>query len=120
MGVDDKQLLDEKKMINHVLRILRIAFDYKITKLSEITGIPKSTISEIENGKRPPSISIIDSYSKAFKIKKSSIMYFAEKKGTFQQILFEVLKLLDKPDNDSGLENDDNRLNDDNESNRID
>jgi len=87
----------DKKAICEVLRLLRISNDLSIKELSSRTGISASYIAEIENGvKDSPSIDIIDKYSKALNVSKSSIMFFEEdlsnKKYDFQKMLLKILQ----------------------------
>lgn len=87
----------DKKAICEVLRLLRISNDLSIKELSSKTGISASYITEIENGiKDSPSIDIIDKYSKALNVSKSSIMFFEEdlsnKKYDFQNMLLKILQ----------------------------
>ena len=47
--------------------------------LAKELEISSSYLSEIEKGKKTPSVDIINKYSKIFKVKPSSIMFFSEK-----------------------------------------
>lgn len=80
-----------------VLRLLRIANDLSIKQLSDKTGISVSYITEIEKGLRTkPTIDIIDKYSKALNVNKSTIMFFQEsfenEKYTYQDMLLKMLQ----------------------------
>jgi len=46
--------------------------------LADLLGLSKSYVSEIESGKKTPSLEVIDKYAKAFGIPSSSILFFAE------------------------------------------
>ena len=46
--------------------------------LANRLGLSKSYVSEIERGKKVPSIEIVQKYSDAFSIPASSILFFAE------------------------------------------
>lgn len=86
-----------KSTISNVLRLLRISNDLSIKQLSELTGISVSYITEIEKGVRTrPSIDIIDKYSKALNVSKTTIMFFQEefddKNYTYQKMLLEMLQ----------------------------
>tara|TARA_R110000744_G_scaffold91972_1_gene178320 strand:- start:88 stop:375 length:288 start_codon:yes stop_codon:yes gene_type:complete len=46
--------------------------------LADKLSVSKSYLSEIENGKKNPSMDIVERYSAVFSIPPSSIMFFAE------------------------------------------
>jgi transcriptional regulator with XRE-family HTH domain len=58
--------------------MIRIFHDLTQKQLAEKLGISKSHISEIESGKKTPSLELLNQYSKAFDIPVSSIMFFSE------------------------------------------
>lgn len=66
-------------MINEALRLLRVFNDKKASDLAKELGISAAYLSEIEKGKKKPSIDIIEKYAKAFKTKPSAILFFSEK-----------------------------------------
>lgn len=68
-------------MLSEALRLIRVFHDLKQTELANRLSISKSHISEIEAGKKTPSIELIDKYSVEFGIPKSSILFFAENIG---------------------------------------
>lgn len=87
----------EKKAICEVLRLLRISSDLSKKELAEKTGISESYIAEIESGKKDsPSIDIIDKYSKALNVSKTTIMFFEEdlsdKKYDYKKMLLQILQ----------------------------
>ena len=87
----------DKKPICEVLRLLRISNDLSIKELSEKSGISASYIAEIESGNREsPSVDIIDKYSKALNVSKSTIMFFEEdlsnKKYDYKGMLIRILR----------------------------
>jgi transcriptional regulator with XRE-family HTH domain len=89
--------ISDKKAICEVLRLLRISNDLSIKELSSKTGISASYITEIERGiKDTPSIDIIEKYSKALNVSKSTIMFFEEdlssKKYNYQKMLLRILQ----------------------------
>lgn len=65
-------------MLNQALRLIRSFHDMSQTELSETLGISKSYLSEIESGKKQPTLEILDKYSKEFDIPLSSILFFSE------------------------------------------
>lgn len=73
-----------KKMLNEVLRLLRITYDFKANEFAKKLGISAPYLSEIETGKKSPSLDVIKLYSDLLKIPASSILFFeeeSEKKG---------------------------------------
>lgn len=65
-------------MLNQALRLIRIFHDLTQKELAEHLEISKSYLSEIESGKKTPSLEIISGYSEQFNIPMSSIMFFSE------------------------------------------
>lgn len=66
-------------MIANALRLIRVFHDLKQIELADKMGVSKSYISEIEAGKKSPSIQLIEKYSEEFRIPVSSILFFAER-----------------------------------------
>ncbi len=65
-------------MIDKTLRFIRVFNNMKATELSEKLSISRSYLSEIENGKKRPSLEIIQKYADIFKTKPSAILFFSE------------------------------------------
>lgn len=65
-------------MIHEVLRLLRIFNDLKATELAKDLELSPSYISELESGKKQPSIDIIQKYAKRFNTSPSTILRMAE------------------------------------------
>lgn len=64
--------------VNEALRLLRIFYGYKAIELAKKIEISQSYLSEIENGKKEPSLEILKKYSETFKIKVSTLLLFSE------------------------------------------
>ena len=83
-------------MLNEVLRLLRITQDLSIKELSQKMETSPSYISEIERGIKKPSLDILDKYSKAIGIDRSTILYFEEVKEKhgyeYQKMLVHMLE----------------------------
>ena len=74
-------------MIHKALRLLRVFNDLKSKEMALSLDISPSYLSEIENGKKAPSLVLINKYAKIFKTTSSSILFFSEKiekEGTMQ------------------------------------
>lgn len=65
-------------MLAEALRLIRVYHDIKQQDLADRLGLSKSYVSEIESGKKTPSLEVIDKYSRTFGIPASSILFFAE------------------------------------------
>lgn len=65
-------------MINKALRLIRTFHDISQSDMSGRLGISKSYLSEIESGKKQPTLEILEKYSTEFEIPLSSIMFFSE------------------------------------------
>lgn len=65
-------------MLNECLRLFRIFHDKKMVNLAKELEISPSYLSEIESGKKQPSIEIIEKYAKIFKTTPSAILFFSE------------------------------------------
>ena len=65
-------------MINNALKLLREFYGMKQNILASNLDISCSYLSEIESGKKTPSLELLDKYAKEFKISKSSLLLFSE------------------------------------------
>lgn len=65
-------------MIGETLKYLRIFNDYKMIQLSKEIGLSQGYISEIESGRKQPTLQVLEKYSEFFDIKISTIMLFSE------------------------------------------
>lgn len=65
-------------MQDEALRLVRVFHDMNQTKLAERLGISKSYLSEIENGKKSPTLELLQKYAEAFNMPLSSLLFFAE------------------------------------------
>jgi len=64
--------------LNKILKHIRIFNHTTQLELAENLGMSRSYISEIESGKKTPSLEVLEKYSVAFKIPLSAIILFAE------------------------------------------
>lgn len=65
-------------MINQALRLVRVYHDLSQTQLSFELGVSNSYLSEIESGKKQPSLDLLSKYSQKFDIPVSSLLFFSE------------------------------------------
>ena len=65
-------------MLNDALRLIRIFHDFKSAELAKKLGISQSYLSEIETGKKTPSMEIISRYAEVFHTIPSAILFFSE------------------------------------------
>ena len=66
-------------MLNKALKLVRVFHRINQTDLAKKLNISRSYLSEIESGKKVPSIEILKRYSNIFSIPASSLMLFSEK-----------------------------------------
>lgn len=91
-------------MINKALKVIRESHSLSLTETAKRLGLSKAYVSEIENGKKTPSMETMSQYALVFGIPMSSIMFFSEQIGqnpdakserTRQFLSKKILKLLD-------------------------
>jgi transcriptional regulator with XRE-family HTH domain len=68
-------------MLNEALRLIRVFHDVSQRDLAARLQIVPSYLSEIEAGKKEPTLQLLRRYSDEFKIPMSSILFFAEHIG---------------------------------------
>jgi transcriptional regulator with XRE-family HTH domain len=68
-------------MLNKALRLMRVFHDLTQKELAGKLDISNSHLSEIESGKKQPSIALLERYSQVFGIPISSILFFSENLG---------------------------------------
>lgn len=65
-------------MISEALRLIRVYHDLKQNELADKLNISKSYLSEIESGTKTPTLALVESYAKEFRIPPSAIFFFSE------------------------------------------
>jgi transcriptional regulator with XRE-family HTH domain len=65
-------------MLNEALRLIRAYHDLSQTQLCVELGVSNSYLSEIESGKKTPSLDLLQKYSSYFEIPVSSLIFFSE------------------------------------------
>ncbi len=83
-------------MINQALKRIREFHNIKQNELAITIGISNSYLSEIENGKKAPSLELLQKYSKTFDIPVSSLLYFSEELDSNSSSSIGKLKLKSK------------------------
>jgi transcriptional regulator with XRE-family HTH domain len=68
-------------MLHRALRMIRVFHDLSQKDLASRLGIAPSYLSEVEAGKKEPTLSLLRKYSEEFAMPLSSIMFFAEHVG---------------------------------------
>lgn len=68
-------------MLNEALRLIRVYHDLTQTQLSYDLAVSNSFLSEIESGKKTPSLELLGKYSQKFDIPVSSLLFFSENIG---------------------------------------
>jgi transcriptional regulator with XRE-family HTH domain len=75
-------------MLGEGLRLIRVFHDYKTTDLAKELDISAGYISEIESGKKTPSIETLKKYAEFFNTSVSAIIFFSEDLDTSQKSSF--------------------------------
>ena len=95
-------------MIGEALRLIRVFHNTKQTDMAKALDISSSYLSEIENGKKEPSLEILDNYAKEFKTSTSAILFFRDglndnsmKSKVKSKIRRKVIQLLQRLENAS-------------------
>ncbi|MCC8157840.1 MAG: helix-turn-helix transcriptional regulator [Phascolarctobacterium sp.] len=65
-------------MIGEMLKKTRLIYGFKAGEISELLGISKSYLSEIENDKKKPSLDLLKKYAEIYDIKLSSLILLSE------------------------------------------
>ena len=65
-------------MLNELLRLLRVLNDLKAVDLAEKLGISPSYLSEIESGKKEPTLDLIQRYAEEFRTNRGTLLSFAD------------------------------------------
>lgn len=65
-------------MLNEALRLIRVFYDITQRDMAARLQIAPSYLSEIESGKKEPTMLLLKKYSDEFEIPMSSILFFAE------------------------------------------
>ena len=65
-------------MLNEALRLIRVFYDITQRDMAARLQIAPSYLSEIESGKKEPTMLLLKKYSDELKIPMSSILFFAE------------------------------------------
>ena len=93
-------------MVGEAMRILRSIHGVNLLVMSERIDVSPGYLSEIECGKKQPSLELIAKYAEAFDMKPSAILFFAEElnakgvkerlKGSSRDALMSLLKKLEE------------------------
>lgn len=64
--------------LNEALRLVRVFHDKKIKDLAIELEVSPSFITDIEKGKKKPSLELVNKYAKVFNTTKSALLFFSE------------------------------------------
>jgi len=67
-----------KNNLGEALRLVRSFHDMNQVELAQRLGISRSYLSELESGKKTPSLDLLDNYAKVFEIPVSYLLIFCE------------------------------------------
>lgn len=65
-------------MLNEALRLIRAYHNLSQTQLCADLGVSNSYLSEIESGKKTPTLEFLNKFSERFGIPLSSLIFFSE------------------------------------------
>jgi transcriptional regulator with XRE-family HTH domain len=65
-------------MLNEALRLVRVFHDLSQSDLSRELGVSNSYLSELEAGKKQPTLDMLGKYSERFEIPVSALLLFSE------------------------------------------
>ncbi|MBG9791041.1 hypothetical protein ABD76_00185 [Paenibacillus dendritiformis] len=65
-------------MFGEALRLVRSFHDMNQSELAKALGISRSYLSEIESGKKVPSLDLLQKYASQFDIPLSALVFFSE------------------------------------------
>jgi transcriptional regulator with XRE-family HTH domain len=68
-------------MLGEALRLIRRFHRQSQTEGAQKLGISKSYLSEIESGKKVPTLQLVEKYGEVYELPVSSIMFFSESIG---------------------------------------
>jgi len=98
-------------MLYKALRLMRVFHDLSQKDLAEKLDISKSYLSEIESGKKQPTLTLLERYSQVFDVPMSSILFFSESIGekeihkklreTISSKVLKILELIAESSNQS-------------------
>ena len=64
--------------VHRALRLLRVYHDLNQKDVAETLGLSKSYVSELESGRKRPTLEVLDNYAMTFDLPLSSLMLFIE------------------------------------------
>lgn len=80
----------------NLFKLLRIAHNLPVSEVCEKTGLSQSYISELERGKKKPSLKTFEALGELYHMKPSAIMRLSEGmpvgKNAYQKGLFSILQ----------------------------
>ncbi|TAK37904.1 MAG: XRE family transcriptional regulator [Lysobacteraceae bacterium] len=74
-------------MFGEALRLVRSFHEVNQSDLAEALGISRSYLSEVESGKKTPSLDLLQRYAEHFDIPLSSLVLFSEHAGESEKDL---------------------------------
>lgn len=89
---------DNNSGLGYTIKLVRTARDMSLKDLAQKMGSSNAYVSEIEAGKKNPSLAMLEKFSKALSIKKSTLLYLDEEgeklNYNYQKLLLKILKTI--------------------------
>lgn len=97
------------KNLGEALRLIRVYNDLSQKNLAEKLEISAGYLSEIESGKKEPTLSFINKYAEVLQMKPAVILFFSEKIGTstsklmLQKLFIKTLQIFEDLEQDESI-----------------
>jgi transcriptional regulator with XRE-family HTH domain len=92
----------ERLTISRMLKLLRSVEDISATNLASKIGFSSAYISELENGKKEPTLKVLNAYGEYFGISAANLLYIQEE-GLHDSNAELVVRLFEKKAEDERL-----------------
>ena len=83
-------------MLNTALLLIRKFHNLSLSETAIALSVSKSHLSEIEGGKKNPSLELLNKYSTHFEMPLSSILFFAESQESDKPAVNRVRQMINK------------------------
>lgn len=100
MALEKKNVSSRERGIGNVIAHLRYINQMTVKELAEVMQVAPTYVCDVEANRKRPSLDMLDRFSKALGVSKSTIIYFDEqgqkKNYDHQEMLWNILKKLNE------------------------